>query len=331
MHFNRPARSRQGKRRRIVPALLLAGSLMVPPCARAAQNPPEPATVFRGGVSEVRLDVQVFDGKRVVTGLTQEDFEVLDEGISQPVTRFTKETDPLALLLLIDVSGSMKRFAREMASTAQAALKHLTPADFAAAMVFSRSTETVSDFTSDYAAVAREVGIGVDEHGLPSGTAIYAAVLDSAAALKEFAARNPNTRRAILILTDNQSLNFQITEEQVLRSLFEADAVLTAIVPSQTNRPALRAANSYRNPDFTPTDIFKVAEQSGGEAIRVERADRAFPEMVERLRSRYGLHYRAPGAAPGVFRRVEVRLSPQALKRFPKAKVRARSGYYTGS
>jgi VWFA-related protein len=311
--------------------LLLAGIPIVPPPAVGAQNQADSAAVFRAGVSEVRLDVQVFEGRRVITGLTVGDFEVLDEGLPQPIIRFTREDDPLALLLLIDVSGSMKRFAREMASTAQSALTHLKSSDSAAALVFSRSTETVSDFSNDYEAVARSVGTGVDEHGLPSGTAIYAALLDSAAALKEFAARNPNTRRGILILTDNQSLNFQITDEQVLRALFEADAVLNAIVPARTSAPAARPVNGYRNPDFSPANVFKLAEESGGEAIRVERADRAFPEMVERLRNRYGLHYRAPATAAGVFRRVEVRLTPQALKRFPKAKVRARSGYYTSS
>jgi hypothetical protein len=72
-----------------------------------------------------------------------------------------------------------------------------------------------------------------------------------------------------------------------------------------------------------------LAEESGGEAVAVERADAAFPEMMRAIRQRYSLAYRLPDAAKaGTFRKLRVELSAAARKRYPKVLVRARAGYY---
>lgn len=293
----------------------------------AAQQDP----VFRAGVSEVRVDVQVSDGKKLIAGLNASDFEVYDEEKLQNLTRFGRETDPIALVILLDVSGSMKRYVHQMATTAQSALKYLTPNDRVSVTLFAKETETMSEFTSKLDEVQRDLDVATEQHSLPVGTAIYNAVLETSSALREHAKKNPNVRRSILILTDNESLNYQITEKQVLDSLFSADAVLNAIVTSKTDRPKPRKLGEYRNPDFTPTDIFKIAEETGGEAIRVERADKVFPVMMERLRNRYSLVYKAPQGIPGEFRKIRIVLTPEAKKKYSGATVRARSGYYTAS
>ena len=52
--------------------------------APSAQQLPEgEVAVFKAGASEVRLDVQVSQGKRVVADLTREDFVVFDESVKQ--------------------------------------------------------------------------------------------------------------------------------------------------------------------------------------------------------------------------------------------------------
>ena len=113
----------------------------------------------------------------------------------------------------------------------------------------------------------------------------------------------------------------------MIRALYDADCVLNAIVAKGGERPKPPKPGEYVNPDFTPSDVFRIAEETGGEAVKVERAGTAFREMIERLRTRYSLHYRAPEAEAGTFRRIRVALSEQARKRLPKAEVRARAGY----
>ena len=72
--------------------------------AAAAQQP-----VFRGGGDAVRVFVTVTDGDgRLVTTLAQNDFEVRDEGKPQPITLFDNTPQPIRLIVMLDVSGSME-------------------------------------------------------------------------------------------------------------------------------------------------------------------------------------------------------------------------------
>lgn len=293
-----------------------------------AVHPQDPAT-FRADIAEVRVDVQVADRGKLVSGLTVSDFEVYDQETLQPVKRFGRESDPVALVILLDVSGSMKRYVQQMASTAQKALTHLTPDDRVSVMAFAKGTETLSDFTNKFEEVQRDIDVGVEQHTLSAGTAIYNAVVEAAGDLQDQARKTPNVRRGVIILTDNESLNYQVTEKNVLESLFSADAVLNAIVTGKSSRPKAPKPGEYRNPDFTPTDIFKISEETGGEAFQVDRADKIFPVMMERLRNRYSLVYKAPSGTPGEFRKIRVALTPDAKRKYPKATIRARSGYYT--
>lgn len=291
---------------------------------------PQENPVFRAEVREVRVDVQVTDGRKNVAGLGPDDFQLFDQEVSQTLLRFGRESEPLALVILIDVSGSMRRYARQMSTTATAALAHLRPGDDVSLMVFAKTVETVTDFTGSFESLDRDIEVGT-EQPLPTGTAIYNAILAAAQALEAHAKKKPNMRRAVLILTDNESLNYQIDDRQVLEALYSADAVLNAIVTSKTERPKQRPTGGYRNPDFTPTDIFKIAEKTGGEAYRADRADRVFPLLLERLRNRYTLIYRPPEGIPGEFRAIRVALTPEAKRKHSDPTVRARSGYYTAS
>ena len=80
--------------------------------------------------------------------------------------------------------------------------------------------------------------------------------------------------------------------------------------------------------DFTPSDIFKLAEQSGGEAMEAGKIGESFEHMVERIRARYSIQYEAPPSEAGVFHRIQLELAPKARKRHRDAVIRARAGYY---
>jgi len=295
--------------------------------AGAPQAPQEEQPVFRAGVSLVRVDLQVTGrDRRAVTGLTGADFQVFDENQPQKITYFGREAEPLDLLLLLDVSGSMRRWLEQMAATAKAALALLHPEDRVAVMLFSRRTAVREELTGDFGAVEREIRQAVRGQSLGSGTVINGSIIDAA----HYLGRQPvRGRRAILILTDNQSLNYQVPDEDAIKALWEADSVLNAIVTGRLAHPEPPRGTGELNPDFTPSDVWKLAEESGGEAIEAGRIGDSFPQMIERIRGRYHIQYPAPQAAPGQLRRIRVELAPEARKRYPQAAVRARSGYYT--
>jgi hypothetical protein len=104
--------------------------------------------------------------------------------------------------------------------------------------------------------------------------------------------------------------------------------VLNAIVTGRGIRPQPPKPGQSVNADFTPADVFRLAQETGGEAVRVDHPELTFREMLERIRNRYSLAYHAPGGPPGSLRRIRVTLAPQTLRSFPNAEVHARSGYY---
>lgn len=261
----------------------------------------------------------------IISDLTRSDFEVLDDGALQPIAYFDHESEPLDLLLLLDVSGSMRRSLMELAATARAALRPLGRRDRVAVMLFARGSAVRQLFTEDFGLVESEIANAVKPQDLGGGTAINAAVLAAA----QYIGRQPATaRRAVLIVTDNLSLNYRVPDEEVIHALYAADATLDGILIGKQKRPVALRAGTYVNPDFTPSDIFKLAEQTGGEAVEARQAADSFQPMIERIRLRYRLQYQAPPSAEGAFHRVEVRLTAEARKRYPRALLRARAGYY---
>ena len=276
-------------------------------------------------MTDIRLDVEVVQGKRPVEGLKKEDFLVTDEGQPQTISYFAHEAEPLNLLLLLDISGSMTKYVAQMAQTARDALSVLRPMDRVAIMVFGKRAEVHQEFSDNIAESARQIAHAVEDHDVGAGTLINAAVASSAQYINDNA--GPNGRRAILILTDNLSLSYQLTDGQVIRQLNKADTVLNGILVGRAIRPRPNEPGKYTNKDYTPADVYHLAEATGGEAIRVDQPELTFREMVERIRARYTLAYPEPHSTPGTFRHVRVTLTPDAQSRFPIAEVHSREGY----
>jgi VWFA-related protein len=298
---------------RRLPLLIIAAAAL-----RGQQDP----LVFRAGAALVRVDAQVLEGGRPLAGLTAADFVVRDEGVPQFLVDFGRESVPLRLLLVLDNSGSMRRLAVEMAATAGRAIAHLGPEDEVGLLVFARRSKLLLEFTRDDSGPARMLRQAPLEDGLGSGSEINAALLDAARVVAGGAA--PSMRRAVLILTDNGGLSYQVSNASVVEALSGAGAVLNAIVSASARPP-----EPSQNPDFIPHDVFLLARETGGEVLRADRASERFLEMLERIRARYAFSYKAPAAAPGSFRRIRVELAPEARRRYPQAEVRARAGYTT--
>jgi Ca-activated chloride channel family protein len=283
-------------------------------------------TVFRGGVALVKVDAEVTDrAGRVISGLTAADFEVTDDGSPQKIAWFGHDAEPLDLVLLLDVSGSMHRWLAELAGTAHGALGGLHAGDRVAVMLFAREAAVRQDLTANLSEVQSEIRDAVQDRSFGSGTAINAAIVKAA---RYVAGQPPNRRRAVLIVTDNLSLNYKVTDADVVRALYDADTVLNAILIGRQKRPDPVKPGQYTNPDFTPSDVFRLAEETGGEAMESRQVAKSFEQMIERIRARYTMQYPAPPTSPGALHRIGVRLTPEAARRYPQAVIRARTGYY---
>jgi VWFA-related protein len=290
----------------------------------STQNP----TTFRGGVSLVHVDAEVVaKNGRVLTGFSKEDFRVFDEGREQPISAFSADEQPLDLILLFDISGSMRSKVKQVAAAAHQGLQQLRLGDRVSVMVFNRETRLIAPFSEDLAVVERAIErvLGLRFGG---GTAIQEGVHDAANRFIWFDDLNGH-RRAVLIVTDNVGKPTR-RESSVVEDMWEADALLSGLVVS--NRAAnigpfgLLAALGARRPG----GIEHIVEQTGGDTISSDDLGSTFPEMMHRIRSRYSLYYRMPEGTLGSLRTIHLDLSAGAQQRFPEARVAARKGYRFG-
>lgn len=193
-----------------------------------AQQPPEQDVVFRSDVALVRVDVQVLDrDNRSVQGLTIKDFVLREEGKILPIRNFASDELPLDVLLLLDVSASMRPHVERIASASQQALNVLGKDDRVAIMVFDRSTRTRLPFRGNRSDVLQEFDRLLRQEHFNGGTDITRGLLDAA----NYVAKNArkDVRRAIVILTDDQTQR-ERNEGVVLEALSNAEAVLSALI-----------------------------------------------------------------------------------------------------
>jgi Mg-chelatase subunit ChlD len=193
-----------------------------------AQDDGGGAIVFRSDVSLIRVDAQVLDRQmRAVTGLSAGDFVLRDEGVEQPIRNFVREEMPVDVLMLFDVSRSMRPHVETVAGAARDAFRILGNQDRVAIMVFDRATRVRMGFKSN----REEVFAGLDkmmrdEH-FSGGTDITRAILDAASYIGKEGRRD--ARRAIVILTDDQTERNRDVEA-ASRALTRADAVMSALI-----------------------------------------------------------------------------------------------------
>jgi len=282
---------------------------------------------FRTDVVLVKVDVQVVQSRRLVGDLRREDFRVLDEGELQEIVYFGRESEPLSVLLLLDVSGSMRQHVQAMARASRKAMSALRDGDNVALMIFSREAEVLRPFSDDLEQISRTLDTVVRRRGLGSGTSMNASIIEAADYLRtELNGRSG--RRAILVLTDNKGWNYESPDRQVVEALWSADTVLNVIVVGGARPPKPLDPEVVTNTDFTPSDVFRLASETGGNMVRAQNAGAAFEALLEGMRTRYSLHYRAPEGVAGVLREIRVELVGEAAKRYRRATVRARRGYY---
>jgi VWFA-related protein len=303
--------------RRILPLLAVAALIS------SAQD----SAVFHARVSLVHVDAEVVaqDG-RILTGLSRNDFRILDEGKQQTIVDFSAEEQPLDLILLFDISGSMRPNVQAVAEAARQGLAELRPGDRVSLMVFNTRSRVVAPFTEDLDAIERAVREDVMTLEFGGGTLIQKAVDDAARCF--FDEPRTQRRRAVLIVTDNIGVRTR-RDESVVQNFWEGDALLSGLIVRDKAFATVHTLGTVLAPEtlLMEAGMSGIARQTGGDSIRSDDPGPAFVDMMHRIRSRYSLYYPAPAGKPGQLRTIHVELTADARKRFPKARVRARHGY----
>jgi VWFA-related protein len=311
--------------------------------------------VFRSDVSLARVDAQVVDShNRTITGLRATDFVLREDNKPQPVRNFASEDMPIDILLLLDVSASMRPHVQRMADAAHDALRVLTDKDRVAIMVFDTMTRVRLGFRSDRSDINRGLSDVLNQERFNGGTHITYAMMNAADYVRREA--RPEARRAIIILTDDGSQDSR-DDAGVGRALSRADAVLSFLQapdvmtqrsgggsPGRTGTTfpgggwpgVILGGGGRRNGGGYPgggrqvanhsAGTADIARDSGGDVFSVDDAS-SLEDTLTRLRQRYALNYNSAATSASDTRTVQLDLTNAARRHYPDAEIRYRKVY----
>jgi len=270
----------------------------------------------------VVFDVQVMDKKTktVLTDLTEADFEIFDRGTRQTVSYFSHDELPLSIMLLLDVSDSVRPFIRRIRDGALEALRHLKAEDKVAVMAFATTSELVQDFTADRNLVATQIEAATDNDKLGIKTG-FAAAMDNAAVRMLNSPRG--NRTVIIVITDNFFFTSAVQEQIVLSDLFRSGSVVYGLLVNTSN-PYASLNGSYH------PGVDRYVEQTGGEVVYANNKEVAgkLALLIDHLRLRYAVGFRpTDDNDDNKFRSVEIKIANNQRKD-KKAIVLTKRGYY---
>ena len=304
----------------------LLALLIVLPCVCQEAIP------FRVDVHLVNVAFSVRDSSgALIPNLTQDDFEVLDDGSPQTISYFANSADlPLTLGLIADYSGSQDRFVKRHRHDLEQFLRQvLSPRDRAFLVCFGNHLRLASDFTSS----ASSVMDGLDRYnhsirGMPElgpdetrdlGTAFYDALYY---ATTDKLAGTEGARKALIVFSDGEDNSSAHHMLDAIESAQRENVVMFAIRYTEVRKGRLTARNKYGIRVMS-----RLASETGGSDFDAGKADlnQAFLEIGEDLRSSYELAYRSTNAvSDGTFHKIVIRAKRPGLI------VRTKTGYFAG-
>jgi VWFA-related protein len=153
-------------------------------------------TIFQAGTHSVPVYATALDSAgRLVTDLTKNDFEVLDNGVKQDLTVFANDVQPITVVVMLDRSKSVEKNFGLVREGAEAFVSNLRPTDKARIGSFSDRVQIdPRQFTSDRDELLR---ILREEMQPPGITPLWNATAAAMTALSK-----EDGRRVVLVFTD---------------------------------------------------------------------------------------------------------------------------------
>lgn len=285
----------------------------------------DPVDVVRVDTNLVVFDAQVIDkkSKRTIGDLTKEDFELTDNGVRQQISYVSRDELPLSIMLMLDVSGSVRPIIHQIRDGALNALRRLKPNDQVAIIAFGTDHKLVQDFTSDRALVSRQIEDVTADDRLGNATYLGAAL--QTAALHMEHAPTATSRRVIIIITDNIAVTTTREQRQVLEHLFDTGTVVYGLV---VRGGIGKFFNVMSLGQFK--GVNKFVDETGGEILgaRQKEVDARLGVVIDHLRARYAIGFRPSNTNDdSKFRSVEIKVRA-AKKRKEEPVVFTKRGYY---
>ncbi len=296
--------------------------------AGAIAAAPQQAPLFRGTSEMVRVFVTVSHDDRLVTSLTQDVFEIRDNGKPQPIALFDNTPRPIRIIVMLDLSGSMAGNLVLLRTAAGELFARLGPEDGARVGTFGHEVSISPEFTRDPAQL---------EEALPrriaadAPTPLWRAVDE---AMDAFGDRG-EARPVILVLSDGKDsgpIGFRrryVSQAEIVDRAREENVMVYGIgMRSRATQPMMPGIGvdnmrAMMMADLPDPGLSLAAKETGGgyREIRLgQDLGAAFAEVVDELHGQYLIGFEPP-KRDGKVHDIEVKVDQKGMK------TRARKSY----
>jgi Ca-activated chloride channel homolog len=311
-------------KRCLASAALIACTLGVLGATRQPEQQPQQPPVFRGTRDAVRVFATVTDRDgRLATTLRQEDFEVRDEGKLQPITEFDNTPQPIRLIVMLDVSGSMEGNVPLLRAAGSQLFGRLLKDDVARVGCFGNEVTIGPSFTNN----ARELNAALPTMIVPDApTPLWRAIDQAMGAFDE----EDDRRKVILVLSDGKDsgpTSFRqrpSSQADVIDRARREDVMIYAI--GMRSRPRNRSLppggmgpgglQAMLVADLPDPGLARVAEETGGGYIEIgfgQDLGARFAGVADELHTQYLLAF-TPPKRDGKVHGVSVQVTARGLK-----------------
>jgi Ca-activated chloride channel homolog len=278
------------------------GPIRVGPNGRGASLDPPPLET-----DLVLLTVSVSSKSGAVTGLVQDRFQVLEDGVEQKITYFWIDNRPISVGFVIDGSSMMNDLMNEAVRGAGPAfLKTKGSEDEYFVIVFSDSPSMVVTYTTDAKLMPRIFPQTGQEP-------LYDAIYTGLDAMKEAA----NPRKILLVMTAGGDNGKGQTDDQLVNYAIKQPVQVYSIDMGGANEPA----NTL---DLLAGVTGGQASLSGDSSFVVEQI---CTELARAIKTQYLIGYRSTNTAKDGHRR-GVKVKVRSTEGSAKLTVWTKSGYY---
>jgi Ca-activated chloride channel family protein len=272
--------------------------------------------VIKTTVDLVLVPVTVTDpDQRLVTGLSQDNFQVFENKKRQVIKHFSSEDTPVSLGIIVDISGSMASKIERARETVKQFCDSANLQDEFFLITFSDQPHLIHDFTDSPQDIESSLLFAI-----PKGrTALLDAIYMGTRKMREA----KYSKRALLIISDGGDNHSRYTEGELKSAVKEADLLVYAIGIFDQYLPTPEER-------LGPELLSEIAETTGGRAFILDNLGE-MPLLARRigteLRTQYVLGYHPDNPLhDGKWHKITVKL--KVPKQLPYLKARAKTGYY---
>jgi Ca-activated chloride channel family protein len=282
--------------------------------SRRPAAPDKNSITFSVNVGLVVLPTTVLDKSgRFVSGLEEENFEILEDGEKQHIQIFDHKDIPVAVGLIIDSSSSMVPKRTDVIAAALKLAESSNPEDQIFVVHFNELISFALRLGQAFTSDLEELRTAAGNISGTGRTSLYDAVVEGL----EHVQTSKLQRKALVVVSDGGDNSSRHTLKQVLDLASASNAVIYAIgIYDEYDR------------DSNPKVLKKIASITGGEAF-FPRNSSQLSETCDRIakdvRSQYTLGYIPSNQSrDGKYR--SIRVSVKSRDMGPLT-VRTRSGY----